>query len=109
MELLKERYEWVDVCCLFYERECRDVCWVVRHLWGEVVRVLTPPYTNHELGGQGLERRKCSFVAENRPFVVKKRGRGTEMESIRKGVNRLNEWMKGVGRLGDVGRDTEAE
>ena len=51
MELLKERHEWVEVCRLFYERECRDACWVVRHLWGEVVRVLTPPYTNHALGG----------------------------------------------------------
>ena len=73
-------------CLLFiYERECRDVCWVVRHLWGEVVRVLTPPYTNHALGGQGLERRKGSFVAENRPFVVKKRGRGTETEEYQEG------------------------
>ena len=80
MELLKERYEWVEVCCLFDERECRDVCWVVRHLWGEVVHVLTPPYTNHALGGQGLERRKCSFVAENRPFVMKKRGRDRDGE-----------------------------
>jgi len=38
MELRREQYNWVEVRCLFYEGEYRDVHWVVCQTWGPVVR-----------------------------------------------------------------------
>ena len=44
------------------------------------------------------------MVAENRPFVVEKCGRGAERwKTIKEGVNLLNRWTKGFGCSVDVG------
>ena len=67
-------------------------------------------YTNHavlELEGEEVPcwSLKILLVAENRAFVVEKRGRRAERrKTIREGINLLNaRWMKGLGRLGGVG------